>query len=118
VFSNVRLSPETGDLGGLELELHPTELQPYALVVSCEGWCNLAHRVPLVIKGNRFSLAFSEALTQGGKPAGEDRYRISGRLADSALLVDFRMNSIREQVRLKRLKGRFGLNVAMANDEK
>ncbi|MFL6731858.1 MAG: hypothetical protein ACJ8EP_05885, partial [Sphingomicrobium sp.] len=62
IYGNVHLSPETGDLGGLEIEFHPQGPKPHALVVFCEGWCNQRHRVPVELRGDMFSLSFSESL--------------------------------------------------------
>ena len=113
IFGSVQMGPETGDLGGLEIELHPEAASPYALVVFCEGWCNQAHLVSLKVNGSRFSLAFSEPLVdEDGKPVAADQFRIDGQARGNSLLVDFQLNSYRERMRLKRLARRFGLDVA------
>lgn len=115
VFSNISLSPETGDLGGLEIEFHPEAPAPYAFVVFCEGWCNQAHRVPVNLDGSRFSLSFSETyFDASGEPAGEDRYDLHGRLVGGELIVDLRTEAFQSRVVLKPLETRFGLAVARA----
>jgi len=117
VFSDITMSAETGDLGGLEIELHAERPNPYALVVSCEGWCGLYHRVPLRLTGTRFSFAFSEQLVDSsGKPAGVDRYRIDGRLVGRMLVGSLELNtqgrSVRRRFHLQRRARQFGLSVA------
>lgn len=113
IFSNVQLSPITGDMGGLELELHADGPDPYALVVFCEGWCNQSYRVPLRLDGSRFSLTFTEQLVDStGAPVADDHYTVQGRLSGGSLLAELQLNDYRWRVRLKRSKTRFGLDVA------
>lgn len=113
IFSNVQLSPETGDLGGLEIELHTDGPDPYALVVFCEGWCNQAYRVPVKLGGSSFSFSFTEQLVDAsGAPVADDHYTVKGRLAGRSLRVELLLNGNRWSAPLKRLKTRFGLDVA------
>jgi hypothetical protein len=112
VFSSVEMSPETGDLNGLEIEFHPDSPEPYALVVFCEGWCNQAYRVPVRVSGNRFGFDFNERLLDSSSaPAAVDHYRVNGRLTGSLLVVDLQLNSYHWRMKLKP-QSRFGLEVA------
>jgi hypothetical protein len=113
IFSDIQMNYETGDLGGLEIEIHPQERSPYALIVLCEGWCNQAYQVPIKINGRNFDLALSEPyFDKSGKLVGKDRYRVHGRLIGQALIAELRWEFGRESYRLMRRKTRFGLNVA------
>jgi len=113
IYSNVHLSPETGDLGGLEIEFHAQGPKPHALVVFCEGWCNQWHRVPVELRGDKFSLSFSETLRDSsGSKVGEDHYRIEGRIARRSLIVHLRLNTNQWRMKLDPLRSRFGLDVA------
>jgi hypothetical protein len=117
IFSNVQQSPETGDLGGVEIEFHPQATPPYAIVVVCEGWCNQAHRAPVKLEGQTFSLSFDEPLfDMSGAIVAQDHYRIDGRLAGDAVLVDLRLNSNNWHAKLKRIPSRIGLDVAEPPD--
>ncbi len=114
IFSNVALSPESGDLGGLEIEIHPHPSTAHAFVVLCEGWCNEAHRVPVKINGAKFELTFAEpTYDASGATAGEIPYRVSGRLIGQSLLVDLRSGLHVDRLRLTKRSQRFGLDVAM-----
>jgi hypothetical protein len=113
IFSNVYRSPETNDVQGLEIEFHSQARAPFAFVVFCEGGCGQVHRVSVKLKGNRFSLAFTENLfDSSGRADGLDRYRIEGRRVGRSLVGEFQMNSFRDHFRLTRRAKRFGLAVA------
>jgi hypothetical protein len=50
LYGNVRMSPQTGDLGGQEIRFFtdPKTAKPMVEFVDCEGWCNSTYIVPLM----------------------------------------------------------------------
>jgi hypothetical protein len=58
IYSNVDFDGE--HLSGLEIEIHASVAEPYALFVLCEGWCNYYHRVPIKLAGERFDFEYPE----------------------------------------------------------
>lgn len=113
VFSNVWEHPESGDLLGTEVEIHPDAPKPYAFVTVCEGWCNLFYRVPGKISGDRIELGFTEAYVgAAGAPADPVKYRLTGRVTGRTLAVRLQSGSYSEFEQLKHRTNRFGLAVA------
>ena len=107
IYGNVRMGAETGDLGGMEIEIHPdggTVETTY-----CEGWCNMIYRTRYADHGGWIDYAYQESATF----AFTVRVRQRGRdvvVEQRFLPVDGKARVAR--FRLKRLKDRFGLDVA------
>lgn len=113
IFSNVELSPETGDLGGLEVEIRLDETGPYVLVVVCEGWCNTVYRSPLKPAGARFEFSFRElSCDPEGVQFEGPLVRFHIWRSGSKLVVEDQAMPGYGRWRLRPLKRRFGLNVA------
>jgi hypothetical protein len=123
LFGNVRMSAETGDLGGQELRFFKDADTGQAMVefVDCEGWCNEAHRVPLMRDEKGAWFQYSETLNDddGNIMIGEARrYRIA-RKGRNLILTGIFPNcadcSAMGPYKLKPLKQSFG--IAVANNE-
>jgi hypothetical protein len=113
VYSNVRLSPVSGDLGGMELQLRRGRRGAEVGFVLCEGWCNHAVRVPVTIDRNgRFRFDYVEPLTdENGRPARPNVTRFEARLVPGAVIVSAPRGDI-PPTRLPRRSNRLGLNAA------
>jgi hypothetical protein len=116
VYGNVSYSPESGDLGGIELQLTGVGEQARVEFVFCEGWCRVSHTEPVKVTDNGFEFDYSEQyFDQNGRPAPPDRMHVQVRRAGRGVNVtvtafDDPRRSVSMQ--LKRLKGRYGLAVA------
>lgn len=113
VYSNVRLSPETGDLGGMELELRRGPDGAEVEFVLCEGWCNHAVHVPVTVVQGRFTFDYIEPLNdEGGRPIQPWVLHIAARLANGGVVLSSPTEEAFPPTRLRRRSSRFGLDVA------
>ena len=112
IYSNVRLSRATGDLGGMELQLHRRPDGGDVEFVLCEGWCNQAVRVPVTVENGRFSFDYVESLSdENGRPLPRTVTRFEARLVRGALILSAPRGEI-PPTRLPRRNSRYGLDVA------
>jgi hypothetical protein len=112
IYSNVRLSRATGDLGGMELQLHRGPEGDDVEFVLCEGWCNHAVRVPVRIENGRFGFDYVESLTdENGRPLPPNVTRFEARLVRGAVILSAPRDQI-APTRLPPRSSRYGLDVA------
>jgi hypothetical protein len=107
IYSDVRMSGETGDLGGMELKLDQGSDSREIEFVFCEGWCNTVERSPVRrgLGGLSFALTYGEQqIDVTVQPAGADAVTVN---------VDF--GGGMQQRRLRRVQEEFGLDVARNN---
>jgi hypothetical protein len=82
LYGNVRMSEQTGDLGGQEIRFFtdPKTARPMVEFVSCEGWCNSAYTVPLLRDSIGYMFEYTEKYTDATTGAPSDsitiRYRV------------------------------------------
>jgi hypothetical protein len=110
IYSDVEMSGETGDLGGLELKLDQGSASREVEFVYCEGWCNRVERrlVRRGLGGLSFAMPYaSRAIDVTVQPAGANAVTVS---------VDFGNGNGMEQRRLTRINEEFGLSVARRNE--
>lgn len=119
LYSNVRMSAETGDLGGMEARFYEENGEHMVEFVWCEGWCNQTYKSKLTRYDNGFEFHYTEEY-QGGEgtivsdyhfvawPAG-NKIKISAWQGREKLDYDGK-----PQV-LKRIKQPFGIDVANTN---
>lgn len=104
IYGNVRLSEATGDLSGIEVEIHAGAGRIVDITV-CEGWCNWVYQVAYEDQGGW--IAF-EILERPYDPPRKFRLTQRGKGA----LIEEDQEFAVPRYRLKRLKERFGLDVA------
>lgn len=107
IYSDVRMSGETGDLGGLEIRLDQGSDSRAVEFVHCEGWCNAVERRP--VRRGLGGLAFfvpqdDRTIDLTVQPDGP-----------RAVIVSVDWGSGLEQRRLPRIDREIGLNVARGN---
>jgi hypothetical protein len=123
LYGNVRMSPQTGDLGGQEIRFFadPQSGQPMVEFVDCEGWCNATYIAPLNDGGSHYWFEYKEKYYDGEDNVVEEgrrRYQLTFRgktLILSGSFPDCTECTSMGPYRLKRLKSSFG--IAVANNE-
>jgi hypothetical protein len=100
LFGNVRLSPESGDLGGFEIRFYRQGDQPMAELVLCQGWCNQSYHSPVTRQGDGYAVSYTEMLTtEDGKgealhmrflltPGGTGGFAVAGWYNDEQFAMD------------------------------
>lgn len=123
LFSNVRMSGETGDLGGMEAHFYEEGGKHMVEFVWCEGWCNQTYKAELTRGDNAFMFQYVDVY-EGGEgrietdmhytitPSGKNKIKISA--WQGRELLDYEG---KPQV-LKRAKQEFGIDVANTNGPK
>ena len=76
LYGSVRMSPETGDLGGMEVRFFQAEGRAMVEAVVCEGWCNETHTAPLERTAQGFAFRYVERY-EGGEGVSETAYRVT-----------------------------------------
>jgi hypothetical protein len=78
LYSDVRMSEESGDLGGFEVRFYLENGVHLAEFVRCEGWCNASYESVVSRDGQGFAIEHVELLT-GDKAteAHQVRYRLT-----------------------------------------
>jgi hypothetical protein len=120
IYGDVSSSVETGDLGGVELELIGTGADARVELVVCEGWCNYIHRAPVSFTSDGFTFSYVERYTDlERKPSGSATFNaVAVRKGDGLSLTitnpgpptySFTQN-------LPLIDQRFGLDVASGED--
>jgi hypothetical protein len=118
LYSDVRMSPESGDLGGMEIRFYEAEGWHMAEFVMCEGWCNKSYHVELTRDGAGFRFGYGEELQdEDGKPVAGQRYDFIVRPKGRKLQIMMEVMQegkpeIIDRRLLKRRKQPFGLDVA------
>lgn len=86
-FDSVRVSPETGDEGGIRIQVNDGP-SPTVDFVLCEGSCHDYLRFPAKIEGDRLTFTYSEPLFDvKGVKSGETRAKVEGRFVSRGLLL-------------------------------
>jgi hypothetical protein len=113
IYGNVVMSGETGDLGGMELELIGSGADARVEYVYCEGWCNSVHKAPVDFTDDGFAFQYVDQY-EGPGPVSE-RFDVKAVRLDNGLRVTVTPASNPDQAfsrTLPRIKSRFGLSVA------
>jgi hypothetical protein len=103
VYSNVRLSDESGDLSGYELKLAQGSDSPVVEFVHCEGWCNAVRTAP-VRRG--LNGVFFEIVE------GDRRVPVAVERGAGGVVVNVDWGNGLETVPLVKVEREFGLQVA------
>jgi hypothetical protein len=123
LYGNVRMSAQTGDLGGQEIRFFTdaTTGKPMVEFVDCEGWCNSTHTVPLMRDDSGYWFEYIAHYTDGDGTITDsitNRYRI--RQKGRRIILTGTFSSCPDcdplgPFTLKPLKQSFG--IAVANNE-
>lgn len=117
LFSNVQMSGETGDLGGMEARFYEEAGKHMVEFVWCEGWCNETHKAELIRGDNAFMFQYVQVY-EGGEgrietdlhyviqPSGKSKIKIFAYEGRQLLNEEYG-----PQI-LKRAKKLFGIQVA------
>lgn len=106
IYSDVRMSGETGDLGGMELRLDSGSASTIVQFVHCEGWCN---RVEQVAVRRGLNGVYFEVPTGSGAQTVTITVQPDG---ERAVTVNADWGSGVQSRRLPRVDREFGLSVA------
>ncbi|WP_343698473.1 hypothetical protein [Caulobacter sp.] len=90
-FDSVRVSPESGDQGGIRIQVNDGPL-PTVEFALCEGSCGEPDFFPATIQGDRLSFVFTEPrYDRSGQKSGERRANVDGKFVAKGLLlkIDF-----------------------------
>ena len=88
VYGNVSYSAESGDLGGMELQLTGTGAGERVEFVFCEGWCSASHTEPITPTAHGFAFDYAEQyVDEHGQPAQSRRMHVDVRRAGRGLEV-------------------------------
>jgi hypothetical protein len=116
VYGNVSYGAESGDLGGIELQLTGTGADARVEFVFCEGWCSVSHTEPITPTEHGFAFDYAEQyVDERGQPAQSRRMHADVRRAGRGLEVAVTpLDDLEagDSMRLKPLKARYGLAVA------
>lgn len=121
LYSNVRMSERTGDLGGMEARFYEEAGQPMVEFVWCEGWCNETFKVPVTRTDGGFAFSYFQRYADGGAEAGVTmRFLVAlvgNRLRISAWQGEQKLDYLGKPQVLKRAKRPFGITVANGEKE-
>lgn len=116
LYGSVRMSKETGDLGGVELRFFAQDGRPMVEAVICEGWCNASYTAPLERTPQGFAFRYVERYTSA-EGATEEVLRVTlvpargGFRAVLASAAEPATPLWEEAAQLRRLKRPLGLAV-------
>lgn len=119
IYGNVRMSAETGDLGGYEIRFFtdPATAKPMLEFVSCAGWCNETYILPLMQdeKGYWFEYVENDK-NEAGKPVPGAAFRYHLQRKGKNLILKGFVTSCADcdpfgPYKLKPLKQIFGIKV-------
>ena len=115
IYGDVRLSDETGDLSGMELELIVTGENARAELVVCEGWCNTVIEAPVEFTDDGFAFHYVEHHFSSGGRSRNVRTDVNAISLGNGLRVTVTPGDNRAgafTADLPRIDERFGLAVA------
>jgi hypothetical protein len=117
IYSDVRMSEQTGDLGGIEIKILGGKDSGWADVVYCQGWCNTVDRTKIVREMNGYRVDYRESyfeMDDKGNRSNETVMVTPMHLRPTAkgLMVTHGEGEDRRTRVLKRKKNEFGLDVA------
>jgi hypothetical protein len=121
LYSNVRMSKQTGDLGGMEARFYEDGVQHMVEFVWCEGWCNETFSVPVTrVPEGGFTFSYFQRFSDGSVEEGQTM-RFVAWLEGKAMRIsawqgEEELNYEGQPQRLKPVKVPFGITVAHSND--
>lgn len=120
IYSDVRMSGETGDLGGIEIRVLAGKDAGWAEAVHCEGWCNSLERVQILREMDGYRIDFPERSVEYDEAGNRGKemvtiFPIHIRTTAKGLRVITGDGESRVTRLLKKQKQEFGLDVARDN---
>lgn len=116
IYSNVKMSERTGDLGGMEARFFEADGRRMVEFVWCEGWCNESFTVPVTRRPEGFAFSYFQLYADGGADAGVTMRFLAWpegkRLRISAWQGDRKLDYEGKPQTLGAVKRPFGLTVA------
>lgn len=117
IYSGVRVSEHTGDMGGLEARFYEEAGQHRVEYVLCEGWCNFSFRAELKRDGENFTFEHREDVEQADGTISKDYVRFVLKPSGKRLIaVGWSGDSSFEAGNMKRISKPFALQVARPAD--
>ncbi|RZA27436.1 MAG: hypothetical protein EOP02_10265 [Proteobacteria bacterium] len=113
IYSSVRMSEQSGDLGGLEVLFYERDGRTMVEYVLCEGWCNSSFQAEVRREGDSFIFEHHEVVEQADGTISRDYVRFVLRQSDQHLLATGWMgeNSF-DAGKMRRISKPYGLGVA------
>lgn len=88
VYSNISTSGETGDMGGVEMEVRALGPSPTVIFTRCEGGCYGGKTWPATISGDTISFSVTDDwFDENGGLSSQTTTRYQGRLQGDTLLL-------------------------------
>jgi len=116
LYSNVRSSEATGDIGGMEARFFEESGRRMVEFVWCEGWCTETFTVPVTRTTAGFEFTYFQRFADGGTEAGQTMRFLAwpeGRaLKISAWQGSEKLDQDGRPQRLRRASKPFGIAVA------
>ena len=104
VYSSFRISPETDDAGGMEVEVRDGA-SPTVVVTACEGGCWGGKSWPAEISGRAISFTvIEEWFDAAGKVSDRPSVRYRGRFVPGALILESPDRPYMGRERLRRVR--------------
>jgi hypothetical protein len=114
IFGNVRVYPETDDLGGIEIAFVPNSYE--IEIVWCQGWCGYVARVPYTEAGGVISFVYREpGFDKNGAAMPPFVIPMTVRRRGRSLIIAGPTRDILPPTTLKPLAKPFGLDVARSH---
>lgn len=86
VFSNIQMHAETGDLGGVEMEVRPDGANAVVVFTRCEGGCYGGKTWPAAVDGDTITFSVvDDWFDEHGKLSEQTTTRYVGRLSGGVL---------------------------------
>jgi len=120
LYGNVRMSRQTGDLGGMEARFYEEGGRHMVEFVWCEGWCNETFKVPVTRIADGFTFSYFQRFADGGVEDGQTMRFVAwleGKtLRISAWQGEEELDYEGRPQRLKRIREPFGITVAATGE--
>lgn len=121
LYSNVRMSEQTGDLGGMEARFFEKDEQHLVEFVWCEGWCNETFTVPVARTDGGFVFSYFQRFADGGADTGVTMRFVAQPVGNSVRISAWqgeeKLDYEGKPQLLKRAKKPFGIDVANGGKE-
>lgn len=119
IYSSVRMSEQSGDLGGLEVRFYEQDNQPMVEYVLCEGWCNSSFQAELQRDGANFIFEHDEAVEQADGTISRDHVHFVLRPSGKGLMATgWTGENSFDAGEMRRISKPYGLGVARKSNRK
>ncbi len=117
IYSDVKMSANTGDLGGIEIKILAGADTGWAEAVYCQGWCNTVDKNRIVATKTGYRFDYRESYSEMDESGKGTKESVSTTImyiqkTSTGLLVTTGDGEGRRAHRLKKQKKEYGLSVA------